>query len=135
MVLEEYEIAKISLHGRRFATLAINGVRLAIEESQYGGKPFAVGFTIVQMMRVFSPRFRDNGYYGSSKEQSDIESAIKRVLGCEHGSVGRETRRTETTLAAANDSKLHSETVDSSLSAGAMSRAPEMEADDYESEK
>lgn len=59
----------------------------------------------------------------------------KRVLGCEHGSVGRETRRTETTLAAANDSKLHSETVDSSLSAGAMSRAPEMEADDYESEK
>ncbi|KAL2732680.1 hypothetical protein V1477_014921 [Vespula maculifrons] len=121
MVLEEYEIVKIGLHGRRFATLAINGVRLAIEESWYGGKPFAVGFTIVQMMRVFSPRFRDNGYYGSSKEQSDI--------------VGRETRRTETTLAAANDSKLHSETVDSSLSAGAMSRAPEMEADDYESEK
>ncbi|KAF7391965.1 hypothetical protein HZH68_011508 [Vespula germanica] len=132
MVLEEYEIVKIGLHGRRFATLAINGVRLAIEESWYGGKPFAVGFTIVQMMRVFSPRFRDNGYYGSSKEQSDIE---KRVLSCKHGSVGRETRRTETTLAAANDSKLHSETVDSSLSAGAMSRAPEMEADDYESEK
>lgn len=30
MVLEEYEIAKIGLNGGRFATSAINGIRLAI---------------------------------------------------------------------------------------------------------